>query len=356
MKSSPRATSISAYAAKCPPIGSKTGNPVLDDSNAAKRDCLVSIIDACLGDPELILPTYSNLQKRIHSRESEVQTSASKFATLSTLGRLDEDWCISWIMQHKQLSLNQLIVSKTCDDKSIYHIMSFALQYPLNLKIPADGQVKEVLRRMFDQRTKDIGEPLSKVSSQTFIGADGMIDWMQGAYQLHFSEGRLVEKITHRISGHTTTVDKGHHLNDDYTFHSNYDEWAACLRKPPMPDVHLHSFFKASAQGPYLRKRVTAGDKNFSLALGGVFAQWDEEQNSLMKSSVTTDVVDALCEVETTKRKKAMAQARATAERKLQATKRQRTMILKSGEAHEAEEGVEKPVSAHRRGAAPKPK
>lgn len=173
LKSNPRGSSSASYAQRCPPISSKTGNPTVDDANSAKRDCLVSIIDACLSDPQLILPNFTNIQKRIQARESEVQTSESKFASVSTLGKLDEDWCISWLMQHQKFTLNQLILSKTCDDKPIYHILSFALQYPLNLKIPCDGQVKGVLRRAFDRRTQDLDAPLSKLNMKTFVSQDG---------------------------------------------------------------------------------------------------------------------------------------------------------------------------------------
>ena len=313
------------------PVPIKTGNKVVDSDNTARRECLMNIIDTLVDNPVHIWHMYTDLQKRLRDDLRQLsEVSADKFGSMSTFGKLDEQFLTDHVLTYSDLCLSDIVKAKQCDDRAVYQLAQFSLQWPASLRFPDEMQVKEVAKRVCALRARNrLNSPLKDFKAKGgIIAATGALHWLQGSYMLQFGDG-LLNKITH-FSGAVCDVPATHHITTDYTLHFNWDEANAQLQKPPLPPIVLMSFFKAAKSGPFARPRVMTSCKEFQQHVKDIFKDWDLDRQRVNSTASGTSVLiqQELKQVDQNKRRASMAKARVSAEEKLKDTKKRRTIDL----------------------------
>lgn len=309
----------------------RTGNPILDGDADARRECFMTIIDALQEDPSEVLPTFNELTKRLRMKAKQLQVEGDKFASVTVFGKTEEDFATSFILSKSDMSLSDLVKAKQKDDSAVMQLLQYMLQYSPSLRYPEEAAVKEVTSRVFASREVLMGERLRRWKASGGLVAGGAVNWKKGAYQLVFAEGLLTELKHH--SGDAIKIEDGIRIDNSYTLHANWDDFAAHLAKPPMPNVNLSMFFKKAGTGPWKHKRMTGACKEFARDVQAVFNQWQNDMDEARRAQAqirqsSNAAAEALKSVETDKRKQSLLKARETAQNKIAEVKRRRTISL----------------------------
>lgn len=99
------------------PAPKNTGNQALDTEADLRRTMLQDIIDECLANPQHIMHLHGALLKR--QRSSNADHGEVCFATISTLCRLPQEFAISYLTSHSDMSAAAVVEAVRHDSEAI---------------------------------------------------------------------------------------------------------------------------------------------------------------------------------------------------------------------------------------------
>lgn len=205
--------------------------------------------------PELRAPTFNFIQsekKKLEQRKG-IDNSAKLLNDASTFTALDEKYKIQYVSSKSDMSSDDLSNVIKNDPASLNDMFMFALQLPMKTRLPAPLMVQDVMTSFLDERYSELGAQLAGFKlSGGIVGNSASFQDTHGCYRLTFSaDKKLIEEVAH-ISGDTVAVDAKLNLTQAYTLHDNYDDHAAYLALPPLPNIKLSQFFdQRQRTGPF---------------------------------------------------------------------------------------------------------
>lgn len=122
----------SAAAARIP-AAKKTGNQALGEEADLRRTMLQDIIDECLANLQHIMRLHGALLKR--QRANNVDHGEGCFSTISTLGRLPQEFAISYLTSHSDMRAGEVVEAVRNDSDAIAQLLAFDQQLSAGLRL-----------------------------------------------------------------------------------------------------------------------------------------------------------------------------------------------------------------------------
>lgn len=238
--------SLCSLAKRIPSVR-RTGNLLVDNQNEHDRRCFQLIEDTLAKKPELIQALYGNLINLLSS--SNKQGRAEEFESVSTLGKLDETWCASFLTKHSKLTMENIGSMKAVDPLVVYSLMQYASQLPLSAKLFAEMVVKVLASAVLGRRHRAVGLRLNSLTS-TCMTDGGAMNWANFSHTLIF-EGESV-KAAHVLHSSGTKVPLPDYvvITRKFTIESNFDDSAASAVLGAAV-YKLDTFFEQPLVGPH---------------------------------------------------------------------------------------------------------
>jgi hypothetical protein len=319
-----------AAALKVPKV-IRTGNRVLDEEAEQRRECLMTIIDKCIQDPTNIMPLYFKLQHR----QAEVSSAPSEGmfnVPLPSLSKIEEKFLLGWLTEKSGLSGADLGNMVKWDSGSTMHLLHFALQMNLNMKLPSECQVRDVTGKMMRWRYEQVGSRLHRFKELGYVLSTGQIKWQDcGAYKMEWAEDRTLKGVMH-ITGVAGVIPAGCTVTRGWVLVDNFSDMQAHFANPPMPPVKLHIFFQSAKSGPFsfLQMMGTKAPKLFD-TVQALHADWLKQKSQVAGETAVAGITEALDEiaaVRTEAKQEGLKKARASAAVALQAKRARRSIVL----------------------------
>lgn len=232
------------------PEHKKTGNYQTDINNTDNRHAVRSLLTMLLDDDSLAPGLLAEAQRRRIAMNG-VSDERDVFVHSTTLGKLDEDWLISWLTQRSDLTNDDIISMKKRDTEAAQQLLQYELQLPLTLKMNQFSKDKAVAKRVFDARANEMGRRL-----QRFRAADmaaGAASWKDKCFQFNWTSDTFDAKVTHvhHWNGDVAEVPEHCIITRQHTLQFNWSDWSAQVARSPLPPLKLCDFFKAKRNGPW---------------------------------------------------------------------------------------------------------
>lgn len=243
---------------------------------------------------------------------------------MSTLGRLDEEFASSYLLNHTKLNMQDLARLKNSDPLAIRHILGFILQVPMSAKLPQPLLNKLVCKGTFDRRVADMGNRGRNWTS-AFLNSDGSFNWQNGSFSLKFGEVRATH-ITHNPTNTTKALPDYAHITKAYELVDNYDDYAASAVL--MGSRHeLHNFFDEN-EGPHTQPAWHPRTNNLGDIAKAIALEVEAKKRAVETNTSSTSLDDALKSSTTNTKKEAAKKARAAMLSRQDKLKRQRRVAL----------------------------
>lgn len=253
----------------------RCGDALLDQEAEARLEMLVDMTGIMADDQTHIMPTHGFLVKRLALKEKQVQTDAdSKFEKLGSLKTVPTDWVISLIAQASDMPKELLVKAHAFDEESIVQMLMYGAQVGVQLKLPEELRVKDVLQSVLLARFKECGNRWSSFLEVKAIQKNGKIDWRLGSYdvQFHPNTGKLTG-VVHRQTNAKATVE--HDLIDkSWALENNFSDYGATFRKAKCPPIKIMSLF-SKGEGPLKLAPVTARSKEWAKLVETKYKEWE---------------------------------------------------------------------------------
>lgn len=315
------------------PAPARTGNKQTDDMLQSQFICL----EACFADlaniPELRAPTFNFMQnekKKLEQRKG-IDNSATLLNDASTFTAVDEKYKIQYIASKSDMSSADLSNVMMGDSASLNDMFMFALQLPMKSRLPPQLMVQDVMTRFLDERYSELGARLANFKKDGGVaGSTASFQNSHGCYQLTFSaDKKLLTEVAH-ISGDKVAVDEKLNLGQAYTLHDNFDDHAACLALPPLPNIKLAQFFDSRRRtGPYKVQGYHGKPKLLEEKAMDHYHAWEDEEEGRNKHvDFSTKVVQEVSRHRQEISKENMKRARENAMQALAKKKARRTIAL----------------------------
>ena len=171
MSPSPRSDSSRSSWASCLLPKKRSYDEMEADKQAAEYDLLMGImqhVDSYPGDLSLMHSHRLRLQQRHAESKVSHGRFGSTFQHFGTMSQLDEEALAKWVLNHSNLTLEDMTSAKADDKQVVYNLFSVATQIPLtwqtaqvlrNIKIFLD--FAEWRNEVCGKRLKDIKAHLS---------------------------------------------------------------------------------------------------------------------------------------------------------------------------------------------------
>lgn len=205
----------------------RTGDLINDQTKTTRRNAYNYILQTLWESPQHTLSVQGHLQSLLAA--TGTGGDDEKFASISTLGKLEVAWLAGIAAELAGLSKSDLETALGYDEDALKQMVQFLLVAPMSLKLPPECLYRGVMRKIFMQRHAAAGERaaiLKKHKTKLFM-ATGKMNWaVVGVYRLDFS-GDRAHKITHQPSGLTVDIQSHCLINRDYIMTANWSDQAA---------------------------------------------------------------------------------------------------------------------------------
>lgn len=302
------------------PLAKKTGNTLQDAAAMHERQHLVHWVDTLFKNRHLITTMHSHM---IMLLKDQVQTpSEDCFKALSTLGRLDEDFLISWFTAVGGLNAQDLSLAKLNDPLFFTHLLVFAVQVPASTKLPPAMKNKAVAFATLSRRHEQVGNRLLKLKN--CFDAEKRFKWSNGAYRFVFDNG-VAKSVTHS-AGATVELPPYVHINAEFVLETNYCD-ATARATLGGASYLLCNFFGANV-GPNSYPRWSPRSTLISDLAKIEQAKVLEAKRAVAVGSSSGSSVTTLEQASKCKKQEAAKRARAVMQEKSESLKRQRRVAL----------------------------
>ena len=299
------------------PQVAKSGDSSQDEDLKYFRKQFIHVINLLWRNPKMSPRCVDWLDEK-HRQELEASSKSDCFKVISTLGKLDETWAASWIVQHSALTLK--VLEKVCDVDSdgVRQLFIYALIASLAVKFPHSLKVKAVMSIALQMRHNQCGQRLARITSVSLVcPTSGAINWAKiGVYEPLWEEKEeRLWRLRHKPSGHIGIIPNHVIVTRDFKLLQNWcDSEATLVLKPSVfPCI---DFFEAEC-GPFRMMQWSgSNDKNMS-ALAEAAEQEHEDEMARLDAH---DVVETPTKFRQTSKsdhkKEAMTAARKALEKK----------------------------------------
>jgi hypothetical protein len=290
MKISPKTKRLAKVTARG--VRSAAGSSSGVGMGEAEAELLQQIIGDLKADSRHVLPVYSFIQKRKRGLTADtadqVLGNAAVFAA-DTLNKLPDEFKVQWIVDHSDLTAQDLLAMLQKDNQSLNYLIQFAVQIAVRMKLPERLKFVECLKRFLHFRYELCGCRLTKIKERGGIVDHVFQMALCGSYTMMWKNG-LISEVAH-VSGDKVKVEADAHLAVKYNLVDNIDDFACSLVLPPLPPMRLASFFEAKKSGPWKLTNYVGKPKELQSTVDEIFTAWEAEARAAMESGETEEVI-----------------------------------------------------------------
>ena len=276
------------------------------------------------------------LKKRQQAQQEEsIAKGHTSFVHVSTMGKLEDDFRIQYIVARSDLTSQDLMNALERDPDSLSQCMTFLTQLGQHLPLPKTCKVISVTTNVLGSREAALDSAMARFKSSGGLMGTGLLDWSKGCYQPVFQppEAEFMTHIKHRPSGETVPAPEHVKLVKGFDLVDNWDDFAAAFRRHPFPDIPVVEFFRSlekKAKGPFKVKRFAGPNsaKEFAAVVKLEYEKFVAEQERLEKQGGTAEVNDMIKKHQKANKEAALVTARAKAKAQLVARKGLRSIKI----------------------------
>ena len=260
----------------------KSGDSSADEDLKYFRKEMMKVINVLWRNPKMSPRCVDWLDEKFR-QDMEASSKSDCFKAISTLGKLDETWAASWLVQHSALTLK--VLERVCDvdGDGVRQLMIFALVACLAVKLHAAMKVKAVMSIALQMRHNHCGQRLARLTSINLVCPDtGAINWGTiGVYEpLWDAHDERLWRLRHKPSGHVGRIPNHVIVTRDFKLCNNWDDFDATLVLKPS-SFPCSDFFDSGC-GPFKVKQWQgSADKNMFALADAAEDQHEEEMNAL---------------------------------------------------------------------------
>lgn len=169
----------------------RSGNLAEDNAAIARRTALMFIIDACVKQPDVIMPFHGillsqDLTKTVQEKKDE---KAGWDPEWKSVHRISREWSAQWLMNECRGAFGDSIVSISPammqkidkqDKDAVELLFQFATQLRGSTPLPPDFSDGRVAQRAFTQAAADKDARLNKLIAKGALDSAGKINWTKG--------------------------------------------------------------------------------------------------------------------------------------------------------------------------------
>lgn len=241
--------------ARCPlsdkiPKAAVTGMSSADRDRELKRLAFVGIVEHLWAHEDDVYACRSFLDER-RAASATANDEKDTFRSLSTIGKLDEDFVVAQLLKHTKLTKRGLERAKLYDEQSVSQIFCYMMASAPGVKLPAECRSKTVCDKLTTDRIRKIDR--LKVLSDDIIMPNGQIAWHEvGCYRLHWSvaEKPRCIRIEHTLTKAVADVPEHVQITEDYHMEMNWNDLGATVTLHPNKYT-LATFFASDSKGPH---------------------------------------------------------------------------------------------------------
>ena len=125
-KESDTASDLCSYAETAPQV-TMTETPMSFSDKKIMRTKFQGVINKLVRNPQLIMMTDGYVDEQLVCMSKKAQIVPGCWIEVTTLGRLDEAWCVTWLMSKMTFQQRDFERAKAWDEKAVTFFMCFAL-------------------------------------------------------------------------------------------------------------------------------------------------------------------------------------------------------------------------------------
>lgn len=227
----------------------RTGVATVDQDRELKRKALLSIIRHLWINEQHVFACKSYLENKSEDDRDKV-ACAGKFKNFGAFGRIDEQWCVQWILNHSKLSMSAIERAKMFDDNAVQQLMTYMLGINACVRLPDACRDIAVASELFQRRASALGDRL-KTWKDDAISPNGAIAWSnRGAYDLVWdAEALKVTRIVHRSTKDVADVPPQAPIDQCFNLMANHSDMESFVVYKKISHT-LASFFEKD-KGPF---------------------------------------------------------------------------------------------------------
>ena len=285
---------------------------VTDSDDKERNGILQEVLTTCMYDYEYILPLYSKMRERKRGL-AIAAGDGMEFVNVKQLQNLDSDYVVNYVCSKSDITVEELVDAMVTNPTAAHQLLVFGVQHPLSMRWPSELIAKDLTSRWFDTRVAQCGSRLKDIKTKgVFVTKN--VDWSQGCYRPEFDgENRLI--VIQHVNGEKAKMpDHVCIRKGNFEFTHNWDDFAAALVVPLLPDLKLHTLFTKDGAGPYRYLIYQKKSPDFIRALGECASGFNAEKEALMSSSTySTAASEKISDLKTAKAKQRAQVARSNA-------------------------------------------
>jgi hypothetical protein len=218
-----------------------------NDKNQHNYRLLSDVLKHCDNFPEDVGNIHNNAMKLKKKREDQEKANlmlSTQFQNFSTLKSLDEDFVMAWVLDHSDLTVEDILSARQQDKDCAYLLASCATQLPLHFKLPGELNSKQIMASFMTSRNRVCGLRLQNFKRRGGLQASGKLNFNHSSFVLTWAEQGDQLKTIHHIStpGNVKNT-PGAWLTKKCDFENFWDDHSASVRVEGLPKVALHSLF-----------------------------------------------------------------------------------------------------------------
>lgn len=309
------------------PEHKKTGNYNVDIANQDNRQALRDLVTLLLEDDSAAPGLLAEARRRRQANTENID-DRDCFIHNSTLGKLDEEWIISWLVHRSDLSSDDIISMKKHDTEAVKQLLLYELQMPLTTKMNPASKDKAVAKRVCDARADEMGRRLKDFRKVGFSA--GSANWMNKCYKFVWTSETFDAKVkeVRHWNGEIAEVPDHCIITQQHVLQYNWSDWLAQVARSPLPPLRLCDLFKMKRNGPWSYPQP-AKAKDFERMCQRVADEVQVLREQLNPAeSVVVQAAAKLQELSSEKKARALANAREKAKQSMTEAKRRRTLTM----------------------------
>ena len=297
-----------------------TGRLDEDNEKQMTHNAMVWVVDTLTKQPNFVMHVHGLLvaliKKQAKSKGDEF------FDEISTLGKLDAEWLVIFLLGKSKFTIEELAQVKNTDPEGLRRLLSFAVQLPTSTKLPTAMRHKSICKMVLDARMKLCGDRLA-LWDKSYFHSSGVINWGKGCFTVTFEQGRA-SKVRH-CSGKTADVPDYATITTAYELSDNHDDTLACVNLAGSSHK-LHCFFKDS-DSPHVMKSSRGKGDCFATLVDNAKAEL-EKLRAATTTSTEADVTGILQNTGSERKRAAAKRARDALEKRQENLKKQRRVVF----------------------------
>ena len=176
--------------------------------------------------------------------------------------KIDEDFYVSFVANHSDLTKQEIIKTKTYDPQGPKHLYMFGCPWKPGIVFPSELKERKVLDEVSEQLWIESGRRTLTFKASGLWYDNGRLDWKKGVYTPEVNQERQVVMITH-INGRSLDVDPKKGITDEWVIRMNAYDWKAHWFMEGLKPSPVVDMFKASKQGPFENPQYKNGSQEY---------------------------------------------------------------------------------------------